>query len=32
MYVNSIGRHLRETRTAIRLADLEEKVFGEIRR
>ena len=26
--VNSIERHLRETKTEIRLADLEEKVFG----
>jgi hypothetical protein len=30
--VNSIERQLRETRTEMRLADLEEKVFGEVRR
>jgi hypothetical protein len=30
--VNSIERHLRETRTEMRLADLEEKVFGHGRR
>ena len=29
--VNSIERQLRETRTEIRLADLEEKVFGKVR-
>jgi hypothetical protein len=30
--VNSIERQLHETRTEMRLADLEEKVFGEVRR
>jgi len=30
--VNSIERQLRETKTDIRLSDLEEKVFGETRR
>jgi hypothetical protein len=30
--VNSIERQLRESRTDMRLADLEEKVFGQIRR
>ena len=30
--VNSIERQLRETRTEIRLGDLEEKVFGQARR
>jgi hypothetical protein len=30
--VNSIERHQRETKTETRLADLEEKVFGETRR
>jgi hypothetical protein len=29
--VNSIERQLRETRTEMRLADLEEKVFGQVR-
>jgi hypothetical protein len=30
--VNSIERQLRETKTEIRLGDLEEKVFGQPRR
>jgi hypothetical protein len=30
--VNSIERQLRETKTEIRLGDLEEKVFGQTRR
>src|ERR1043166_6714514 len=30
--VNSVERQLRETRTEIRLGDLEEKVFGQARR
>ena len=30
--VNSIERQLRETRTEVRLGDLEEKVFGAARR
>jgi hypothetical protein len=30
--VNSIERQLRGTKTGIRLADLEERVFGEARR
>ena len=29
--VNSIERQLRETRTEVRLGDLEEKVFGTVR-
>ena len=32
MQVNSIERHLRETKIETRLADLEEKVFGAARR
>ena len=29
--VNSIERHLRDTKIEVRLADLEEKVFGKVR-
>jgi hypothetical protein len=32
MQVNSIENQLRQARTEIRLGDLEEKVFGELRR
>ena len=32
MQVNSIERQLRETNTEVRLGDLEEKVFGKVRR